>query len=613
MRILHIGKFYPPYAGGMEVFLADLVRAQREAGDEVAVLAHGQPVPDDPEWLKRVPVWGSLVYAPIAPGFPLALRRLLREFRPDVLHLHLPNPSAFAALFSRVARKLPWVVHWHADVTAPKNFGMVGLAYRLYRPFEQRVLAKAERIIATSRPYLEASEALAAWRGKCAVVPLGLDLRRYPDQPDIRLAPWSGTGFRVLALGRLAHYKDFGTLVRAVSGLDDVELIIAGDGEQRTALQAIAAPWPDKFRLLGEVPEAVKHALLASCDVLCLPSIHRSEAFGVVLLEAMRYGRPCVVSDLPGSGMPWVVEEAGAGVLACPGKPESWREAIMGLKNDPGFLRSLGTAGRLALSRRFAVDVCAREVRRQYRLAGCPAMPAAAQAGPLIVIPARDEAETIGHVVGELRSAGFYRVLVVDDGSVDGTAEAARQKGAIVLQAPLPMGAWGAMQTGIRYGLDQGYSEVVTMDADGQHEVSEIQALLLGREEGADVVIGSHPERGSAARRVAWTLFRNLTGFALEDLTSGFRYYNRRAMEVAASNAATLLDYQDVGVLLLLRRARLRVVEVPVSMNLRAVGRSRIFNSWFTVARYMAVTTLLCLARFRPGLRRAKHEPMTSR
>ena len=90
-----------------------------------------------------------------------------------------------------------------------------------------------------------------------------------------------------------------------------------------------------------------------------------------------------------------------------------------------------------------------------------------------------------------------------------------------------------------------------------------------------------------------------LTGLPLTDLTSGFRCYRGPALTVLASSEATLLDYQDVGTLLLLRSAQLRIVEVPVKMNPRVVGISRIFNSWFSVGRYMAVTTLLCLSRWR--------------
>jgi hypothetical protein len=156
------------------------------------------------------------------------------------------------------------------------------------------------------------------------------------------------------------------------------------------------------------------------------------------------------------------------------------------------------------------------------------------------------------------------------------------------------------MQTGIRYGLREGFGRVITMDADGQHEVGELPTLLAASAQ-ADMVIGAFPQRASRLRRIAWTWFRMLTGLSLTDLTSGFRCYRRPAMEVLASGEATLLDYQDVGTLLLLRKAGLRIIEVPVTMKDRVDGISRIFNSWLSVGRYMAVTTLLCLSRWRVG------------
>jgi hypothetical protein len=201
----------------------------------------------------------------------------------------------------------------------------------------------------------------------------------------------------------------------------------------------------------------------------------------------------------------------------------------------------------------------------------------------------------------DLSLAGYQHVLVVDDLSDDGTGDIARAAGARVLRPALGLGAWGGMQTGIRYGLRKGFSRVVTMDADGQHEVAELPGLLRASAN-ADVVIGAFPQRVSRLRRIAWTWFRVLTGLNVTDLTSGFRSYGGAALVVLAGSEATLLDYQDVGTLLLLRRAGLRMVEVPVTMNARVSGKSRIFNSWISVGRYMAVTTLLCLSRWRvPG------------
>ena len=605
LRVLHVGKFYPPAHGGIEVFLGDLVAAQRAQGIDAAVIVHGERQNDDPDWLVRVPVQAQLIYAPMALGFRSALARAIDRFRPDLLHLHMPNNAVFWALTLPSAGRLPWVVHWHADVVQTRMRAALRLAYELYRPFEQAVLERAERIVVTSPPYLAASEPLQSWRHKCAVVPLGL-------APGTAPAPAADDGprpLRLLAIGRLAYYKGFDTLIRAVAATRDVELQIAGDGELRGELESLVrrltpAGATPTVRLLGAVDDDAKHRLLCECDAVCLPSCERTEAFGVVLLEAMKYGRPCIASDLPGSGMPWLVTEAGAGLLAPVNDAGGWQRAIGQLHDDPALRRRLGEAGRRAFDERFSIDACAYGIASVYRLC-LPAEERCGQAQrPLIVIPARDEAPTIGKLVEQLAASGWRDVLVIDDGSGDGTGEAARAAGAMVMRPVLGVGAWGATQAGIRLALARGYDSVITMDADGQHEVEQIPALLARRHE-ADVVIGAAPERASRLRHVAWWWFRRLSGFELRDLTSGFRYYSRAAMELMASREATLLDYQDLGALLLVSRAGLRIAEVPVTMSPRAVGGSRVFRSWFSVARYMTVTTLLCLSRWEVPSRRA--------
>jgi hypothetical protein len=189
-------------------------------------------------------------------------------------------------------------------------------------------------------------------------------------------------------------------------------------------------------------------------------------------------------------------------------------------------------------------------------------------------------------------------VVVIDDCSVDATARVARAAGATVLPLTIQLGAWGAIQTGLRYALQHGYRTAITLDADGQHEPESIGDLLqpLAIDQ-ADVVIGAFPERASRTRRIAWSYFRLLTGIRLEDITSGFRAYNHAAITILASREASLLDYQDVGVLLILFRKGLRIVEAPVSMHPRAAGASRVFRSWWIVGKYMLQTSLLCLAR----------------
>jgi glycosyltransferase involved in cell wall biosynthesis len=216
----------------------------------------------------------------------------------------------------------------------------------------------------------------------------------------------------------------------------------------------------------------------------------------------------------------------------------------------------------------------------------------------LAIMPARDEAATVGTVVEGVRRTLGCAVLVVDDASDDATADAARAAGAIVLRLPLGLGAWGATQAGIRYARRHGYQQAITLDADGQHLPDSLPLLVKAKAaSGANVVIGTCIGRLSRAKRFAWQYLRLLTGLKLNDFTSGLRLYDVHAIDVLAGQEASLLDYQDVGVLMLLSRAGLRITETPVEMVPRRAGRSRVFASWPVVARYMMHTTVLCLAQ----------------
>jgi len=220
----------------------------------------------------------------------------------------------------------------------------------------------------------------------------------------------------------------------------------------------------------------------------------------------------------------------------------------------------------------------------------------------LVIVPARDEILSVERVVRSILDQEGFEVLVVDDMSTDDTAGAARRAGAVVLRLPIHLGAWGAIQAGMRYALKHRYQTVLTMDADGQHLFSDVDRLLQPLRNGeADVSIGACPERGSFCRRLAWRLFRGMTGLTLQDLTSGFRAYNHRAIALLASPTATLLDYQDIGVLLLLLRADLRVVERQVTMCPRVYGHSRVFDTWSAVTRYMLASTVLSVSRSMHG------------
>jgi hypothetical protein len=231
-------------------------------------------------------------------------------------------------------------------------------------------------------------------------------------------------------------------------------------------------------------------------------------------------------------------------------------------------------------------------------------MPTLAPANCLAVVPARDEVATVAEVVSGVRRALGCRVLVVDDASTDGTAAAARAAGADVLMLPIGLGAWGASQAGIRFAARNGFHGVICLDADGQHQPDSLPALFAAHQrDGANVVIGTCIERLSLPKRIAWQYLRLLTGLRLRDFTSGLRLYDTQAMRMLAAPEASLLDFQDVGVLMLLAKQGLRIVETPTAMQPRIQGRSRVFASWAMVARYMFHTTILCISRLELGKR----------
>jgi len=203
---------------------------------------------------------------------------------------------------------------------------------------------------------------------------------------------------------------------------------------------------------------------------------------------------------------------------------------------------------------------------------------------PIVLIPAFNEAAAIARVADAVRAAvPGLPVVVVDDGSTDGTAAFARAAGAGVVRLPFNMGYGVALQTGYKYALRHGHDCVVQLDGDGQHEPADIPALvaaIVGG--GADVALGSRflgndDYRPKLMRRIGMQLFSRLAfllgGSRLTDVTSGFQALSGEAVRFLAADRYPA-DYPDADVLLMLQRAGFRIREIPVRMYGRRGGRS---------------------------------------
>lgn len=211
------------------------------------------------------------------------------------------------------------------------------------------------------------------------------------------------------------------------------------------------------------------------------------------------------------------------------------------------------------------------------------------------IIPACNEAATIFDVASQCGRYGD--VVVVDDCSEDATAELAKQAGAVVLRLPFRMGAWNATQAGMHFAKRFSYRYVVTLDADEQHNPDDIPSLLNAaeRQSNHSVIIGNDVSRGSVGRKMAWTFFRWLTALPCADLTSGYRVYDQSALDIVLCRKATLCEYQDVGILMLLKKNGVAFQEVAITMRPRKNGGSRVFSSWGKVATYLMKTVVVSL------------------
>jgi glycosyltransferase involved in cell wall biosynthesis len=237
--------------------------------------------------------------------------------------------------------------------------------------------------------------------------------------------------------------------------------------------------------------------------------------------------------------------------------------------------------------------------------------------GPLYlaVVPAYNESATIVSVVEAMRRyAPRFDTLVVDDGSTDGTDLLANRAGATVLKLPFNVGIGGAVQTGFVYAREHDYDFLAQVDADGHHDSLELARLVSAmEEETVDMVCGSrfltsdHKYPAPISRRTGIHIFAfllsRLVGMRVSDPTSGFRLYNRRAIELFARDYPH--DYPEVEAVLILHHNHLRMREIPVRMYTRGGGTSSISTG---KSAYYMVKVLLALF-VGIGRRRASIDP----
>jgi glycosyltransferase involved in cell wall biosynthesis len=359
VRILHVGKFYPPEHGGMESHVHELVSELRDCVDQSVVVA-SKTRQSSYESVDGIPVTrlGALLDFCGAPVCP-SMVKAIRSANADILHIHLPNPIAVMAyLASGFSGRL--IFTYHSDIVRQKLLGSA------FSSILHRALNKSDAIIATSDNYLKTSHVLSAHLDRCHVIPLGIPLERF-RYPDPHIVDWIRNQYGpsiVVALGRLVRYKGFDDLLRAMTKVDG-HLLLIGNGPLREELEALSRSLGihDRVTILSGVADVVPYYHAA--DVFVLPSINRSEAFGLVQLEAMACGKP-VINTALNSGVPFVSRNEETGLTVPPSDPDALAGAITRLLRDPDLRTRLGTAAKLRAQTEFNVETMARRTLSLY-------------------------------------------------------------------------------------------------------------------------------------------------------------------------------------------------------------------------------------------------------
>ncbi len=364
----------------METYLRDLVSAQAHSGEQVSVLVHQSSLglfskAEEYETLDRhkinlirAAVWARAFFTPISPIFPILLYRLIKKNKPDILHLHLPNISVFWALLLPNARRIPWVIQWQSDVVPPEDQLSFKVFIKIYRYFERTLLEKSGAIIASSPPYLHSSRALKSFKKKCHVIPLGIDYRYLPKPIPDGVLDYSESPLKILAIGRLTYYKGFEFLISALTECDGVQVNFVGKGDQFSNLWSMTKRLrlDDRIFFHGDLDaeELSRHFLKSHC--LCLPSVERTEAFGLVLLEALFFEKPALISKVEGSGMSWIIEDGLTGLHFKPRDSRDLARCIRKFRDDHSLRKSLASNSREVFDRRFHIGAGANKIRRVY-------------------------------------------------------------------------------------------------------------------------------------------------------------------------------------------------------------------------------------------------------
>lgn len=367
MKILQIGKFYP-VRGGVEKVMYDLMIGLSEQGVECDMLCAaaenypvGTTVLNSHACLICVPVFAKLSATMIAPSMISKLRLICTSY--DIIHIHHPDPMACLALsLSNFKGKV--VLHWHSDILKQK------LLLFLFEPLQKWLIKRADLIVGTTPVYTAESPFLKGFQNKTDFIPIGIE-RINPEQKKTdQIRSVFSNKKLVFSLGRLVEYKGYAYLIEAAKYLnDDFVILIGGTGPLKEKLLELIQlhELHDKVKLLGYISDEDVPSYYGACDVFCLSSIQKNEAFAIVQIEAMSCCKPIISTRISGSGVSWVNAHEQSGITVEIKNARALAEAIQRICSDQKFYQVLKDGANQRFTKNFTRQNMIQKSIRLYK------------------------------------------------------------------------------------------------------------------------------------------------------------------------------------------------------------------------------------------------------
>lgn len=356
-KILHISKYYYPFSGGTEQIARDCVLALK-GGYSQKVIAFNDGKEDKVDIVDGVEVikcgcFTKIAAQSLSTSYGKQLHRVMKKFDPDIVVFHYPNPFVASLLLREMKNtKAKLVVYWHLDIVRQKYLKL------LFNPQNRSLLARADKVIATSPNYIEGSKWLQSVKDKCVVVPNCINVERMTITPDIekratKIREENKDKTICVAVGRHTEYKGFTYLVQASKLIDDrFRIYITGTGELTEKLHEEAGG-DNKITFTGRIDDTELKALILASDMFCFPSISKNEAFGLALAEGMYYEKPAVTFTIPGSGVNYVSLNRVTGIEVENRNVEKYADAMQTLAQNKELCLKYGKAGKERVKNNF--------------------------------------------------------------------------------------------------------------------------------------------------------------------------------------------------------------------------------------------------------------------